>query len=451
MSAMTATSPGVPRLLAYAAPALPLALLTLPFYIVVPATYVDLGAPIAAVGLVLLLIRLMDAATDPLMGVIADRTRGRIGRKLWFALGVPLTALSAAMLFLPPAAMDGIGYLALWATLLSLGWTIVLVPYGAWGAELSSDYAGRSRVAAFRETAVFIGTLVALVMPEIVKQSGVAANAVNLRTLELFAYAIAIGLPLTAFLAWLLTPEPPDRSSASLSLTEGFAAMLGNRPFIRLIIAFLFNGLANGLPATLFLFFVTYRLELSESAGVFLIIYFGAGLLGVPFWLWLSRRIDKHKAWSLGMLLACLGFLAAPFLPPGAFWAFFAVCVVTGIAVGADLTLPPSIQADVIEADTASSGSERSATYMAAWSLATKLSLALAVGIAFPLLAAFGFDPGKNLNAAEGRGMLAFLYAGLPIILKLIATAIVWRLPLTREQQARNAARIEAMRIRSAS
>jgi glycoside/pentoside/hexuronide:cation symporter, GPH family len=290
---MSSNSLGARRLLAYAAPALPLALLTLPFYIVVPATYVALGAPIAAVGTVLLLIRIMDAITDPMMGVLADRTRRRIGRKHWFALGIPLTTLSAVMLFLPPQTMSGTGYLALWATLLSLGWTIVLVPYSAWGAELSADYEGRSRVAAFRETAVFVGTLLALVMPEIIRQSGVAADRINIETLRLFAMAIGVGLPVLAALAWVLTPESPDRSVTTVSLTDGFRSMAQNRPFLRLILAFLFNGLANGLPATLFLFFVGDRLQLPDKAGVFLIIYFGARLIGVPFWLWLARRRNK--------------------------------------------------------------------------------------------------------------------------------------------------------------
>jgi glycoside/pentoside/hexuronide:cation symporter, GPH family len=379
----------------------------------------------------------MDAVTDPLMGIVADRTRKRIGRKVWFALGIPLTALSAVMLFLPPDVMSGTGYLAVWATLLSLGWTMVLVPYSAWGAELSADYEGRSRVAAYRETAVFIGTLAALVVPELVRQSGVPADRVNLETLRVFAWLF--GLPLGAAAAYLLTPESPDRSVAQVPLLAGFRAMGRNRAFIRLIIAFLFNGLANGLPATLFLFFVGSRLQLADQAGIFLILYFGAGLIGVPFWLWLARRIAKQHAWAAGMALACLGFIAAPFLAPGAFYGFLAVCIVTGFAVGADIVLPPSIQADVIETDTAESGSERSATYMAAWSLATKLALALAVGIAFPVLAFTGFDPGRNLVTPGGLTMLAVLYAAVPIALKLIAIALVARLPMNRAQQAENA------------
>ncbi len=101
--------PGWLQLAAYGLPALPLALLALPFYVIVPSHYATLGVPIAVVGQVLLAVRLFDAFSDPIAGHLSDRTQSRFGRrKLWFAAGVPLTALSAFMLFTPPA---GAGWL----------------------------------------------------------------------------------------------------------------------------------------------------------------------------------------------------------------------------------------------------------------------------------------------------------------------------------------------------
>jgi glycoside/pentoside/hexuronide:cation symporter, GPH family len=427
--------PGLIALLGYAAPALPLALLTLPFYVIVPNAYVALGAPLTATGYVLLAIRLMDAVTDPMMGALADATRARMGRKVWFAIGAPITALAAVMLFSPPPQMQGVGYLALWATVMSLGWTITIVPYSAWGAELATGYEARSRIAAFRETAVFIGTLLALVLPEVVRQAFGDESVASIRSLGLFALVIGAGLPLAAMAAFLLTPERLDRSTTRPPLRQAWRDMIGNAQFLWLIAAFLINGFANGLPATLFLFFIQDRLQLAADAGIFLIVYFAAGLAGVPVWLWLARRMPKQRAWAAGMLLACLGFLAAPFLPPGSYWPFMAVCLVTGLAVGADLVLPPSLQADVIALDTAKTGAEKSASYMAAWSLATKLALALAVGLAFPLLAASGYEPSQNLKSDSGLLMLALLYAALPIALKLVAIAVVLRLTMDRETQ----------------
>jgi glycoside/pentoside/hexuronide:cation symporter, GPH family len=431
------TSLTAPRLLAYALPALPLAILTVPFYVIVPTFYNSLGLPIAAVGFALLIIRLLDAFIDPVAGFLADATQSRFGRrKIWFAAGVPLTTLASIMLFLPPSHMSTTTYLLIWGIALSVGWTICLVPYQAWGAELATDYEGRNRVSGYREGIAFLGTLLALVTPEIVKQIyGGTTEASLAPTLQIFAIVIGFGLPLTAILTLKFVSEPVDRSNTRLNLRQSLSAMRGNKAFMRLLSAFLINGLANGLPATLFLLFVAERLQLPNSGGIFLLIYFAAGLIGVPLWLFLAGKFSKHRAWCFAMIMACGAFIFAPFLPVGAFYGFAIICVVTGLAVGADLALPASLQADVIDIDTATHGEQRSASYLAVWGLATKLALALAVGIAFPVLAFYGLDPGANLRSVEGLTALALLYAGLPTVLKLIAIGLMWNFPLTKDMQ----------------
>ncbi len=441
--ARRAGEPSWLQLAAYGLPALPLALLALPFYVIVPSHYATLGVPIALVGQVLLAVRLFDAFSDPIAGHLSDRTRSRFGRrKLWFAAGVPLTALSAYMLFTPPA---GAGWLHLlgWGLLLSLGWTIALVPYAAWGAELSRSYEGRSRVTLVREGFTFVGTLAALLLQY--AYSGGETNGTD-RALSAFAMTMAVALPLAALAALALAPEPENRSRSQVPLRAGLSAMMANKPFRRLVAAYLANGLANGLPMTLFILFVGDRLQLGPKAGLFLLVYFVAGLAGMPFWLRIAAKKGKHVAWCWSMLLACVVFAFAPFLGPGAETAFLLICLGTGFAVGADLVLPASLQADVIDVDTAATGEERSGLYLAVWGLATKLALALAVGIAFPLLGAAGYDPGSGAKSEFGLWTLGMLYAALPVALKLVAVGIMWRFPLDAAGQRALRATIETNR-----
>jgi Na+/melibiose symporter-like transporter len=164
-------------------------------------------------------------------------------------------------------------------------------------------------------------------------------------------------------------------------------------------------------------------------------------LIGMPFWLWVAKKASKHRSWCYAMLLACAAFIFAPFLPPKAEALFLAVCIVTGFSVGADLVLPASLQADVIDVDTAASGEQRSGIYLAIWGLATKLALALAVGIAFPLLAFSGYDPGAGIRTDFGILMLGLLYAAVPVALKLIAIILMWNFPLdaSRQEELREA------------
>ncbi|MCC4246390.1 MFS transporter [Stappia indica] len=421
-----APGPSWGQLAAYAGPALPLAALTLPLYVILPSYYAGaIGLPLAQVGFILLIVRLADAISDPLVGLAADRFHPPLGRRRgWLALAALPAALAAFMILTPP---DGAGwvYLLGWGLALSLGYTAAIIPYTAWGAELADDYHGRSRVAGAREGMVLVGTLVAISVPALVEASG-AGNQGD--ALAVLAWLVALALPLTVMLAIRALPEPAEPARALPGLRQGLAHLAANRPFVRLLIAFVVNGFANGLPATLFLFFVARVLEAPQMQGPFLFLYFFCGIAGVPLWIAVSKRLGKHRSWSFAMLGACAIFALVPLLGPGDLVGFAAICVLTGLALGADLALPSAIQADVIDVDRLATGSRRSGLYFALWGLATKLSLALAVGLAFPLLDLAGF-------AAEGTGdgglvMLVALYALVPVALKLVAIALMWNFPL---------------------
>lgn len=412
----------------YALPALPLAGLTLPVFVHLPAFYGDtLGLGLATVGPILLAARLFDVASDPLIGWLSDRTPAAFGRRrLWIAAGTPVLALAAWELLRPPGDAGAL-HLLLWSMLLYLGWTMVSLPYQAWGAELSGEYHERTRIAGWREAATVAGTLAAVALPAVwTSRPGEALSAI--------AIGVVVLLPLTVALCLLQVPEPAPRPGR-LRGRGALRLLAENRPFRRLLVAYLLNGLANGLPATLFVLYVTHRLAAPDAAGPLLLVYFLAGLASVPVWLRASRRLGKHRAWCVAMLLACAGFSAAPFLGAGDVPFFAIVCVVTGLTLGADLALPGAIQADVVDVDTAAGGGGRTGLFFALWGMATKLALALAVGLAFPLLGWAGFASGSAAQPAEAMTVLAVLYGLAPLPFKLAAVAVMWRFPLTETAQ----------------
>lgn len=423
-------------LLAYGAPALPAAMLGLPLLVYLPTFYArDLGVGLSAVGAVMMAARIWDVVTDPLVGHLSDRTRSPFGRRRpWLAASLPLVIAGAWLLFRPP---DGAGamHLLAWTLVVYLGWTMMQIPHQAWGAELSDDYVERARVTASREGFGLVGVLVAAVLPaalpalDLVEASrGVAAG------LGAIALITAIALPLAGVVLIALVPEPAA-SQRPPPPRGGLALLRANRPFRRLLAAYLVNGIANGLPSTLFLLFVAHRLQLEALQGAFLIAYFLAGLLGVPVALAAARRLGKHRAWCVAMLVTCAAFVLAPLLPAGSTAAFAAICIVTGLGLGADLALPPAIQADVVDEDTAAGGDGRAGLYFALWGMATKLALAAAVGAAFPILDLVGFDASGG-NAPSALWMLAGLYAWVPVALKLVAVGLMWRFPLDAARQA---------------
>jgi len=420
-----------PILLVYGALALPLAALNLPLYVFLPTFWAgDVGLGLTAVGAALLAARLLDTVTDPLIGEWSDRTRLRLGRRRpWVIAGTPLVALGAWMLFHPPEGATALT-LFVWSGVAYLGWTMVVLPFTAWGAELSSDYHERTRITTFREAFTIAGVAVGASLPALL------GGEVELgRILHWLAVGVVAVLPLCLIGVLRLIPEAPPPAGRPARFWADFRYLWKNRPFRTLVLAFLLNSMANGLPATLFLLFAEQRLEAGAATGWLLLAYFLSGVLAAPAWLQLSYRIGKHRAWIWSIVWACLVFATVPLLGPGDVGWFFVICALSGASLGADLALPAAMQADVVDLDRTLSGRSRTGFFFAVWSMATKLSMALAVGIAFPILGLAGFDAGGG-NDATALWTLTLLYAVAPIPIKLAAAWLVQRYSLDAGAQA---------------
>lgn len=425
------------RIFAYSAPAFALAMPTIPAFVYLPALYAD-SLGLATAGLVLLSARIVDVVSDPLIGSLSDRYKTRWGRrKPWIFAGALLAGYALVQLFQPPGDVTA-SYLLLWAVLLYLGWTMIAVPYTAWGAEISNDYHQRSRITGAREGLTMIGILAAGSVPAVTASMGWTEGE-GLAAVSWLA--IALGGPAILMLLWRVpefgaAPRAEHHKRFNFQNVRLAAAVLvGNKPFVRILSAWFINGMANGIPAALFLLYLEYGLGADQTQrSVLILVYFLSGVLSIPLWLTLSKKVGKHRAWCWAMISTCLAFIWVPFLSPGDITFFAIICVVTGMGLGADLVLPPALQADVIDFDELRSGQSRAGLFFALWSMSTKLALALAVGLAFPALDWLGFSTGGE-NSASALRSLAVIYAGIPVVLKFIAIATIWTFPITQERQ----------------
>ncbi|KFB69401.1 MFS transporter [Candidatus Accumulibacter vicinus] len=416
-AALTVTLPRR-QLLAYGALGLPLAMAALPVYVHVPRLYAEsAGMSLSLLGSLLLAARLLDAGIDPLLGGWSDRTASR-QRLIVFAL--PCLALGMLALLHPPAVA------APWWLLASMlctyfGFSLASVAYQAWGAELGRDAGERTRLTASREGFGLLGVVLAAALPGLLAKD-LAQGLSGLA--QLFPL-------LLLFLAsWTLLGTPPsaERLPASGRLLGNLRGVLDDGRFRRLLAVFVVNGIAAALPATLVLFYVADVLQAEAWSGAFLALYFVSGVAFLPLWVALARRFGRVRTWVASMLVAVASFVWAWGLGAGDVWPFAVVCLLSGAALGADLTLPAALLADLCERPTGGRSAQAGA-YFGWWNLVAKLNLALAAGLSLPLLDLVGYQPG----VAAATAGLAAVYCLLPLLFKSIAAILAWRWRRTLE------------------
>ena len=406
----------------YGALGFPLAFVALPLYVVLPNHYaVEFGVPLATLGTLLLAARLLDAVVDPLIGRAVDAWFTASVRRVLAAtaLAALVLALGFHALFFPPVREPGalLAWCAGALVVTYLAYSVATVVHQAWGARLGGDESGRARIVSWREGLSLLGVLVASALPAL---AGLHTSSL------VFAATLALGLVLLA-----RAPRPVSLAVASPHAPGSLVLPWANTDFRRLLAVYLVNGIASAVPATLVLFFVRDRLQAQSLEPLFLASYFAAGALSMPLWVRLVARIGLARAWLVGMVLAVLAFAWAALLGTGDAAAYTAVCVASGLALGADLALPGALLAGVIQR--AGHQTRLEGAYFGWWNFATKLNLALAAGLALPLLAAFGYTPGAR--DAQALHALTLAYCLLPCALKLAAAGLLYLLWIRKEHR----------------
>ena len=405
----------------YALPAFTLAVIGIPVYVYMPKFYTDAaGVNIAFVGAVLLWARIFDAFTDPGIGLLSDRTKGKFGRRRpWIAAGSVLTAMSVIFLFNPP--LSGNINTEIWFAsgifLLFLFWTSVVVPYESLGPELTFDYNERTSLFSIRDGFLIAGTLAAAASPALIKGIAGIGNSPEDEAYMFFIMS-AVYAPLiiiSCFAAvWFLKEKHQAHDYKKTGFIQGHTYVLKNRHFLVLLAAYTVSAIGNNLPATLILFYVQYVLG-SSMADIFLLVYFATGIAFLPLWIKISSAWGKKKAWLAAMAINTGAFSGVFFLGQGDAHIYGILVFLSGTGFGATLAIQSSMQADVIDYDELISGSRREGQYVGIWSLAKKLAAAFGVGIGLLILGTSGYEP--NIEQSESVVFtLRVLYALVPCL-----------------------------------
>jgi Na+/melibiose symporter-like transporter len=430
----------------YAVPYLTHALAMTPLITFIPSFYADAhGLSLALVGAILFFTRLTDIITEPLIGILSDRTKTRFGRrKPWIVAGLPFLMLGIWMVFAPPFKVTA-AYAIFWIAVTYIAFNVVDTPYKAWGAELSKSYSGRTRVAGWREGFGIASSMSALALIFILQSQGIGSTADLMFWLGT-SFVVLMPLLFAVGLVFVAEPDVEVVTVPAVSFRESTAVLFSNKPFMRLLGGLIVLMAGAIIGASLHLIVME---KVFNAKHLFPIILAGenvAGLLSLPFWLWLSKRIGKHRALAIGTLSMALLSFPIPLIDHDRPDLYAACIIIRGFAGGALGILVSAMIADVVDLDTLKTGKARNGLYFALVGTLGKFGLAFGalIGTSIPALAGFAMT-GSNTDAAIFSLMAT--YAWLPMLIMGLATPFFWFYPLTEAVQKDLRAQIDARRM----
>lgn len=421
-------------------------------------------------GLALMLGKLFDGLSDPIMGYLSDRTKSRWGRRRpWFIAGAIPLVISFVAMFSPPAGLSQF-QLFVWLTISNMfffvGTTMVEVPHAALGSEVTKTHQQRVSIMGWRQgfssTGLFLGAVAPMVfITASAKRAGAAAAASGAAedAVQAAAHgaagsahsvmAISFGfLVLAAFgIAFLGTREPRGPQTPPRDSVFGdFIDALKSGPFRILMVALLFSEIAGGLTATLVLYAIADWWGFHGHEAKMISAYLLTGIISIPIAVQIGRHFEKHHMFSVGAFMACLALVGMMLNARIGLWWGYAMLIFTGLGFGARAVMVLAVIPDIVDDDEERTYTRKDGAYFGMWSLLRKISRAAALGISGLGLSYFGYKTGAAEQPAEALRGIAVMYSVIPAVALALGGLLLFAFPLNRAAHAATLAVLDKRR-----
>ena len=398
------------------------------------------------VGLVFMILRFWDLGTDPVMGWLVDTRPTKRGRiKHWLIASVPVLMIGAFFMFMPMGETVSPLYLVVWLIVLWLGFTMLQTPHQSWVPMITTVYDERSRLFMWREIISTVTLLALLIIPTLLAMNYGFDRRGQVMVMGII---LMIVLPLTVTLAVSFVPDPaPAEDAPKMEFSwDAIKVAFKDPNMVRILMVEVLVGIAIAGTGGMFLFAAQWGFGVTALAPVILMVFFIAGFAAMPVWVWLSKRTEKHLVfmgtaiWSIATYLVYLPMSAMG----GGVIPLLIAAIVSGLGYGTPFILARSMVADIIEAEQAKTGENRSGMYYSLMSGSYKTGASFAIGIPYILLGAFvGFDPSGENSPEVVRGLM-LVFVGVPVVSYALAALILRNYKLTRSEQQANAEKLAA-------
>ena len=417
----------------------------------------NLGMPTWMWGVLFFLPRILDAFFDPIMGFISDNTKSVWGRRRQYVfLGAVMMGISFVImwqLYRENSVNYNFTFFLLWSTVFYFGLSIFSVPYVAMGYEMSDDFHERTQIMAISQ---WIGQWAWVIAPwfwVVMYDPQWFPNAdTATRTL---AFWVGISCMILAMMPAIFikskstkfddTLKPLTYKTIGGSLKEillSFKEAFSNKPFRKLCIAtFLIFNAFNTVAGFTFFIVVYYLFDgNTAAAGIWPTLFGCIGALSttfmvIPIVAWISKKMEKKKAFLVCQGISIFGYLLLWFLfIPGKPYMFLFALPFFSFGIGSLFTLMMSMTADVCDMDELASGKRREGIFGAIYWWMVKFGFAIAGLLTGVIMSVVGFEAGAETQAEGAVTGLRLFFSGIPMVGTLIAMVIMWNYDLTEEK-----------------
>lgn len=392
------------------------------------------GIAAALAGAAIMIGKIWDAVTDPMMGFISDRTHSRWGRRRPYFLFGALPLLLAMWFFFSAPDFHGSETLGfVWAIaalcLLNTAYTVVNVPYSSLTPELTRDFKERTTLNGYRFSFAVIGTMLgaAVVLPIIglVGDSHTGYSVVGL----LFGFIMAATILVT-----FLNVREPDHSAVPIPKQKFFATFLAvfkNKTYLRLASVYTLNLTGITFVQTMLLYYFKYMYQNEGATTIAMLLLLGVAMLCIPVSVLIAKHIGKKKTYQLALLILAVSCLAIFLFGHTLGMTFTLILMVfAGTGIGIGYAPPYAMLPDVVEVDAVQSKTRKEGSYYGMWTFFSKVGVALAASLAGVFLGLAGYLPNIAEQSASTLLTIRLLIGPLPAFIFIVGVLIIQRYPL---------------------
>jgi GPH family glycoside/pentoside/hexuronide:cation symporter len=403
--------------------------------------YTDVfGISAAAAGTMILITRFWDAANDPLMGLIADRTSSRWGKfrpyLLWVA--IPFGIVGVLTFTTPGYSPAGkLVYAYITYTLLMMVYTAINVPYSSLIGVMTSDSVERTSLASYRYFFAFAGgILVQATLLKLVEYFGKGNDPLGWQISIVCFALIAIVLFFLTF-SWTKERVRPIREEKPL-LREDLKDLFTNKQWFIMVgvavFTVIFNQLREGAAVYYFKYYITendlrlfgsiIHLDYKTLTSILIPVWTASNILGVLMATWLAKTLGKKRAYTLFMIVSVFASLMYYTLKPDNIYYLLILQVVVGIAAGLPIPLMLAMFGDIVDYSEWKTGRRATGLIFSSISMSQKLGSTLGIALTGYILAAFGYRP--NQITAETQTGIKLMMSTIPAIAAALSVVLLY-------------------------